>query len=569
MTRKVFLQAAFLLFSVSALAIAADDGVFHLIAFSPKGAITAAGLPLQPRPGSAELFIPQGVPLEISGGPVLFASGGRKFLAEPGTKIITSPNGGILNLIIIAGRVILTDADGVKTTLTAGDITGLGRIGARTEAPRPTPAARTAPPSSPQEEKERIREPLERPGEVAKPAAGGLLPYKDPFTPPLSRRRSRGHWSEIRIQLHPYYSLEQTYDSNIFQVPDTGPGQPTVGGGVVDSWITTNILGLNLKVPINKKHTLNTDYTFTARSYSRQPRANNALDQRVYSVYKFSGKRFSAKASNEYINTEDPAFSELVARERHWSNTVSVDGEYKASRKLRYGANFSHSNHKYLSPTLGAILNRFEQIYGFRVGTMVRPKTKVYVSYSREIIHYSAGRLSNSKGDTADVGVQGDIAPKLHGTIEVGLRRRRFDNSVTLSTETRTWKAAVSLDYKVKSGLTVSLRAYRTMNPATFGANRSSDSSGATLTAVRRHKKWSTTVTGTMIVDKYPQSSTIGAFSANRRDDTYRASLSTEYAFRKWVKTGLSFERIQRHSIFTREFNYKSNKTTAFVRVKF
>jgi hypothetical protein len=105
---------------------------------------------------------------------------------------------------------------------------------------------------------------------------------------------------------------------------DLADGSVT-GGGVVGSWIHEQRAGSSFSLPLNRRHKLQADYELKYLAYSQAPRANNALDQSVSGDYEYTGIRgVKGRVWDKYLNTEDPAFSELVARHRRYSNETGL-----------------------------------------------------------------------------------------------------------------------------------------------------------------------------------------------------------------------------------------------------
>src|SRR6185503_11492065 len=134
------------------------------------------------------------------------------------------------------------------------------------------------------------------------------------------------------------------------------------------------------------------------RVYSKQPSANNNLSQKLDGAYSYRGGLIRAGVADAYLNTTDPAFSELVRREQRWQNVLAANAEYgHEGGALFVGIDASQKTDKYLSPALAAVLNGYDQLFGLKAGYWVQPKTRFYSAYHREIIHYSAGRAAHSK----------------------------------------------------------------------------------------------------------------------------------------------------------------------------
>ena len=373
------------------------------------------------------------------------------------------------------------------------------------------------------------------------------------------------------IEMRPHYKLSHAYETNIFLVPpDTADGGKT-GGGVLGSLITTNNVGSRFIFPFSKRSKATVFYDAEFINYGTQPQTNNAINQKVVSEFRHKGRRGTSwKISDSYINTEDPAFSELVARERRYHNSAHFEFDYSRSRRFFIRPHATHDIHKYLSPTLGASLNRFEALIGTDFGVRLQPKTRLFASYNRQIIHYSAGRAAHSKSHILGFGLEGKLAARLTGKINANVRLRRYDIPVTVgSRQINTFTTGMNLVYKPGRRLETRVGLSRTLTETTFGLNRFYIANRISLGFKHRFRKLSLSLTGSFQTDRYPESTTIGAVQANRRDDLYTAGLGWDYKLRPWLRMGLTYKRAQRHSVFSSSFDYKNDKTEFTMKLSF
>ncbi len=405
-----------------------------------------------------------------------------------------------------------------------------------------------------------------------RPAAPPSLPEPPPAAPDAAPSPATP-WRGLRIaiELHPYYTLRETYDSNVNLVPPDRPGGVVVGGGVVGAWTTTNNLGMRLLMPLSRAHKVEANYDFRAVTYSRQGKTNNSMDQSVGVTYSYTGPRgISLGASNSYANTVDPPFSELTQRERRWQNSVGVFGRAPVSRKLFLHADGSHTTHKYLGRAIGGLLNHYEQSFGGGLGVQLTPKSDLRASYHRTIVHYSAGRKANSKGHSGDLAIQGKLTPRLRGTASVGVHRRDYDDVTgVIKAFVTTWQTAADLNYSVGRRTNLSLTASRAVTESTFGDNRFYTATRVGSGVMHAIGKLTLGVTGSFEVDHYPQSAQTGGIAANRRDDIYTLAGNADYRLKEWLSFGLSHQYLEKNSIFTGQFNYQAHRTSLEARVQF
>jgi hypothetical protein len=239
------------------------------------------------------------------------------------------------------------------------------------------------------------------------------------------------------------------------------------------------------------------------------------------------------------------------------------------------GVDGSQTTHKYLSRTLGGLLNRYEQTAGIKAGYMVQPKTRVYVGYRRQIIHYSAGRVSNNKSHLAEIGIEGEIAPKVKGKISAGGQYKQYDEAPVAGQPKIARDSIVStqLIYNPLERTNVVVTLSRAINEATFANNRFYISTVGNL-AVNHRLPYKLTfgINAAVVVDKYPvpASPTIDAAVLNRRDDSQQGGANIDYDIQEWLKVGVGYLYRQRWSKnFTDQFNYEDHQMSVRLALAF
>jgi len=383
-----------------------------------------------------------------------------------------------------------------------------------------------------------------------------------------------------KLELHPYYKLTLSYDDNIYL-------RSKLSGQVFGSMITDNSFGINFKLPVTSMHAFQGGYSGQSLAYTKHPSRNNAYQQNANLGYMFKGPAgTSAKVQNTYMNTQDPASSELVTREQRYQNTAGGSAEYAPGGGNFYvSANADHVLHRYQSQSLAAVLDRYELFMGGRVGYKVLPKTRVYLGYGRQLIHYAIDEYvasgatydsKNSKSHLFNAGVEGQIAPKVQGMVETGFTFREYDGPETdravttsrRSGSTRNWTVATQALWKPVARTDVSLRVSRSLQESTYAGNRFYISNLVALNF--KHKlpyKLTLGMGGTVGIDKYPEA--VSATQSNRRDDIYTEFASLTYDIQEYLNVGASYSHKQKNSTLTGEFNYEDQVGALFLGVQF
>ena len=391
-------------------------------------------------------------------------------------------------------------------------------------------------------------------------------------------KRPNIHWGQV--QLHPFYILSETYDTNIYLVPKDQPVAGQVGGGVKSSWITKNNFGLEAVLPVRKVHTYTAGYSVEHQLYSTQPSVNNATNQNAHLDYEYKGAYgVTVSGGDRYVNTTDQAFSELIERNRRWMNQLWAEVDFAPERsRLVGGVDASHTTHKYVSGGIGKSLNRYEQKAGFNVGYMIMPKTKLYGAYHRSVIHYTVHRQfpdqdKNNKSNHVGVGLKGQLAPKFDGKLEAGMVFREYDEVPVGGTTKNTENLTVDgqLTFRQSPNTEWALMLERRLQESLAGRNRYFVANSAVLDV--KHKlprKFSVGGNLAYAVDKYeePQNNSSGALY-NRRDDIYQYGVWVAYDIQEWLTAGVSFLSRERNSTMSGEFNYHDEQTQLNLALKF
>lgn len=388
------------------------------------------------------------------------------------------------------------------------------------------------------------------------------------------------------VSINPYYGLEARYEDNIYRVPKNINNHAVAGGGVRGSWIMSNNLGLKLEAPIGEMHKVKAMYDVTFENYKVQPRANNAINQKVGVGYEFKGSKLGAKLSDDYVNTQDPAFNpngtvvngSLVQRERRWQNTLAGEAEYTLADKFFAGVDAQTDRKQYLNRSGGAAslantLNTSEQTFGVKGGYKVAPKTKVFVAVHRTLLHYTEEtRQDNHRDWDVDFGIDGKLAPKLKGLVQAGFNYVQFDKdgaNPTRARISRHFQTLVKLDYAVTEKGTFILAANRATNDSSTTGSRYFVTAGANLAYNHKFGKLGAGVNGGVQIDRYSDDITQGTETKTRRDDNYTLGAKTDYKIKDWASVGASYTHNARFSTFSRQFNYRDNITALNAKLSF
>jgi len=385
------------------------------------------------------------------------------------------------------------------------------------------------------------------------------------------------------LSLNPYYGIGGTYDTNIYLQPKSNvPGQTAnnnKAGPVLGSWITDNNFGLKTNLPLSEMHRVSLDYDFIWRDYTKSPAVNNAVNQGLNAAYAYKGPMgLSGGITDNYVNTTDPATTELVTRKMRWENAVAAQGEYSPEGGSLFAAiDASDTRDKYIAddPNLRTQLDRYTLSVGGKLGWKLQPTTRVYAAYHRQVIHYTVHQDNpkDNKADILDFGVEGRIAPKLTGKIQTGVQFRRYDSANPgfngAAKNTANWMVGTNLTYNPLERTSIDFLLSRALQESTFAPSQYYVANNVGLSV--KHKlprKLTAMLNGGLEFDQYPGftpatgTNNIGGPSGKRRDDLYQVGPGLDYDIQEWLRAGVTYLYRARFSVFSQQFGYRDQQTT-------
>ena len=392
------------------------------------------------------------------------------------------------------------------------------------------------------------------------------------------------------LALHPYFGAGGSYDSNIYLQPQSHVRGQTANGGkagpVRGSWITDTNFGLKASLPLAERHQLSADYDFIWHDYVKDPRINNSINQTLNASYAYEGTQgLSGRVKENYLNTSDPATTELVERQQRWENTVSAQAEYRPKGGHLFAAiDGSDIMDKYISNagSIRTLMDHFTELVGVKTGWRFSPATRIYASYHRQLIHYTVHQPDprDSRSNFVDGGVEGRIAPKLTGVIQSGAQFRAYDTASAVYTgaakNTATWMVSTALTYTPLERTSIDLLLSRNLQESTFFPSQYYVANNVGLSF--KHKfptKLTATLNMGMELDQYPGvtpasgQGSIGGATGKRRDDVYQIGPGLSYDIQEWLRASAGYLYRTRFSVFSEQFNYADQITTVGLKVLF
>lgn len=371
------------------------------------------------------------------------------------------------------------------------------------------------------------------------------------FEPPARPNApERGHW-----RLQPYAQYSEVYDSNVF-----------LARSPIASWIHVPGAGAALRGSSRGRHEVDLSYDGAYRLYTAQGIAdapNHTVDGRYW--YSAPGGGV-LRLRDYYLNTIDPDRTELTGLRRRWMNAASAETGYAPEEgRVALLADGTVTRHKFVAddPVVRSTLNRVDTLFGARAGWRARPKTLVYAAYHRELLHFTdaPSPSRDSRGDLVDLGVEGELAPKVGGRAQAGFVKRRYDAAPAGGDrDALDATALVSLTWRALERSRMDLALSRSLQESSFQLNRFYTATAARLT-LAHELPWRLLVSlsATAERDDYPDSP--------RRDDNYSGSAELQYPLGDRLRASASYLRRARFVRAFSELGFADDITTVALRL--
>jgi hypothetical protein len=377
-----------------------------------------------------------------------------------------------------------------------------------------------------------------------------------------------------------YYNLTETYDTNIFLAPPGGtPGAVAPRRA---SWIMDNNLGFKSVCDLSPHHEFKLAYDFTALHYQGDggaaqvdPGTNDAIDQSLAGRYAYTGPDgVTAKLLDDYVNTTDPADTELTARDKRWENLLGGEVEYSPAQEAFVSVDAEDQVDRYIAdnPQIRALLDRVQTTVGGRAGWYVGPKTKVFAAYHFQDMHFTdddpavtGTPARDNRSDVLGVGVEGEVLPKVTAQFQTGFTYTRFAAAAqdTGASVSRIWSFNGGLNYKPWEKTEADLTINRGLVPAVLGANQYYTATSAGLSFLHRTPANVTLEAhGSVERDDYGSPISIGGQTGGALfGNAYMTGVGAAYDFSDWARATVNYVYVARFSNFA-AYDYIDHRTS-------
>ena len=244
------------------------------------------------------------------------------------------------------------------------------------------------------------------------------------------------------LEVKPLVSDRQSYESNIYLTRNApkfawinrgelGVAFSNKADSRLDRTATPSFISEALTRFADKlgsRLSLTGGYTVEFLSYSRDIAINNVTHHTASMAVEASlPKSVTVTLKDSYAQTTDQATSELPTLTHRMQNIAELNMAAPLRGKLGFNLAAQHTYNDYLATAFN-MLDRQEMLVGGDVTYRVQPKTQLVLGYRYGVMSYK--EPSAKKGDSfynnLDLGITGNIAQKLVGTIKAGVQYRCY-----------------------------------------------------------------------------------------------------------------------------------------------
>lgn len=362
--------------------------------------------------------------------------------------------------------------------------------------------------------------------------------------------RAAGNIHIGSLEIHPYESITQTYNDNIFLEPAKQENSDQ---------ITESKIGLRITKPVvpGRDFLLNINYFADIIEYNNntsQDRVDHTVNAR--GDFLFAGQLILRLVEN-FKKTANPPNSELADLEKRLRNINKAVLGYRGKKvSFEVSSQFIRDNYDTLNS-----LDKKEYITGNTVFFNVSPKTSFFAEYTSGKVRYDENTTNvDSEYRQWQGGVKGQLAPKLTGILKVGYKETDYDDA--RKTTDRDFAGVTTFTrftYRLKQRSTVTIFGDRTSVESTFLTNNFfiRNHAGGSIDH-QLTKKIFVLGEGSYQFNRYPEKVTFSGKTERREDNLRSGKGGFRYEFKEWLHISAEYLFREKDSNFD-AFEYENN----------
>ena len=362
------------------------------------------------------------------------------------------------------------------------------------------------------------------------------------------------------LEFRPYGLIEEKYDSNIYLQPR---------GQEHDDWITDYRVGFAAKMPLvperGDDYLLEGNYHADIIEYSKNHKLSR-VDHAAHAALTCAFPNdFGFRITEDFLKTQDPPNDERTGLTKRIWNMGEARINY-TREKIKFEGAYTLTTNSYLKySNLDYNDNMFTGTAFYNIGT----KTWLLGEFNYGFMNYKNNVTnSDSKYYQGRVGVEGDIAAKLTGTLKFGYRYQDY-TLAALANDYASFTAFGNLKYEISGRTTLNIYGERRQEESSYTTNSyyTINTLGIKFGHLLMQCLW---LNGGAfgVLDFYPEESTEGAKTSRRKDALWGAAAGFKYEIKDWLFLNAGYEFKQRDSNFN-NFSYNDHKVLFRVSVTF
>jgi hypothetical protein len=328
------------------------------------------------------------------------------------------------------------------------------------------------------------------------------------------------------LEIHPFISIKETYDDNIF----------AVANNTTSDWITTITPGLKLDLPF-RRHLLSAEYSAVISSYGRYS-SEDTTDQNVKLLADLKlGSYMGLIFSDTYNKGHEPRASSTSGQiEKFEKNAPTLTAAYQLADRSKLEVDYTRTTWNFM---LSDYRSRKEDNVSAYLYYRFMPKTSAFIEYDWRNISYDQ-KLNglDSLVNSGFLGLAWEMTALTKGTVKIGYLNKKFDDST--KDAYGTWGASADIRHAFSNDALLKIVALREVNESSaLGANYYVTTG---IFAEYTHKltyKISAVGRASYGVDDY--SNAIAPYTDARNDKTFLGGAGLKYQMREWVGFDLDY----------------------------
>ena len=344
---------------------------------------------------------------------------------------------------------------------------------------------------------------------------------------------SAGNLHFEALEIHPFVSVKETYDDNIF----------AVAKDTTRDWVNTITPGIKLVLPV-RRHLFTAEYNAVINSYSSYS-SENTTDHNAKVLADFKlGSLFGLTFSDTYTKGHEPRVSSTSGQiEKFEKNAASVTATYQLADRSKIQMDYTRTSWNFM---LSEYRSRQEDLVSAYFYYRFMPKTSAFVEYDwKNIVYDEKVSGLDSRVHSGFLGLTWDMSASTRGTLKGGYLQKKFD--AANKEEYGTWGASADISHAFSDDASLKIIAMRDVNESSAVGTRYFVTTGAF--AEYTHKltyKISAVARVSYGVDDY--SDAIAPDTVARSDKTFLGGAGLKYQMRDWLEFALDYNYRDRSS---------------------